>query len=219
MRPQPDVRPELKGPQFAAWIFFVFSYITGVFSATIAGLIALGLGVIRKGGMPSANQAYLQSIVLDENVQLLGFLGVASSAGSLSLICWGPIFIHAACVCVWIANDQSHVTGLYSKLIALVQKTGLIAKLSANQAHMWTLRHDLEVYMGLYLTFGIFIGLSSILTTLLYWQIMRMRYLMSPACQQAYVRFDAAASQKLASRWCPGVFSIIYIKIRSFLKG
>ena len=84
---------------------------------------------------------------------------------------------------------------------------------------MWTLRHDLEVYMGVYLTFGILLGISSILTTLLYWQIMRMRYLMSPACQQAYVKFDAATSQFLANRWCPGVFSTVYIKLRGFLKG
>jgi len=44
------------------------------------------------------------------------------------------------------------------------------------------MRHDMEVYMGVYLTLGILIGISSILTTLLYWQIMRMRYLMSGSC-------------------------------------
>ena len=110
---------------------------------------------------------------------MLGFLAIASMAGSLSLICWMPIFLHAACVCVWIANDKSHVSGIYTTIIATVEKTGLIAKLSANQAKLWTLRHDLEVYMGVYLTFGILLGVSSILTTVLYWQIMRMRYLMS----------------------------------------
>lgn len=44
--------------------------------------------------------------------------------------------------------------------------------------------------MGIYLTFGMFFGVSSIITALMYWQIMRMRYLMSPAVQQAFSRFD-----------------------------
>ena len=76
--------------------------------------------------------AYAQSVVMDENMQCLGFLAIASMAGSLSLICWMPIFLHAACVCVWIANDKSHVAGVYATIIATVEKTGLIAKLSSN---------------------------------------------------------------------------------------
>ena len=111
------------------------------------------------------------------------------------------------------------MTGVYSKVIGAVQKTGLIGKISDKQSQIWTLRHDLEVYMGLYLTVGIFLGVSSILTTLLYWQIMRMRYLMSPACQQAYVRFDATVSGYLGHKWCPGIIGTVYVKIRGFLKG
>ena len=74
--------------------------------------------------------AYAQSVIMDENVQMLGFLAVASMAGSLALICWIPVFLHAACVCVWIANDKTHVTGVYTKVIGMVEKTGIIAKLS-----------------------------------------------------------------------------------------
>ena len=128
----PDGKPEMKGPQFAAWIVFIVCYITGIISATIVALFALSTGIVRKGGFPKASKEYLQSVVMDENVQMLGFLAIASSAGSLALICWGPIFLHAACVCVWIANDQSHVTGVYTKIIGAVQKTGLIGKLSAH---------------------------------------------------------------------------------------
>ena len=74
------------------------------------------------------------------------------------------------------------MTGIYAKIIGMVQKTGLIAKLTTYQSQMFTMRHDLEVYMGVYLTLGIVVGMSSIMTTLLYWQIMKMRYMMSPAC-------------------------------------
>ena len=105
------------------------------------------------------------------------------------------------------------------KAIELVKKTGLLKKVSDNQSQLWQLRHDIEVSMGVYLTLGIFFGVSSILTCLLYWQIMRMRYLMSPACQQAYQRFDESANQLFASRWCPGLVATLYGKVRGFLKS
>ena len=72
------------------------------------------------------------------------------------------------------------MTGFYVKIVQMTSKLGF-AKLNDNQAKLWTLRHDLEVYMGVYLTLGILLGVSSIMTALLYWQIMRMRYIMSPA--------------------------------------
>lgn len=124
---------------------------------------------------------------------MLGILSIASSAGSLAMICWAPIFIHAALVCAWISNDVTNVTGIYLKVIELVKKTGLLKKVSDNQSYLWTTKHDVEAYMGVYLTLGILFGISSILTTLLYWQIMRMRYLMAPAIQQAFTRLDQSA--------------------------
>ena len=68
MEPKPDVKPEFKGPQFVAWIFFLVCFCTGIISSTFVGLIALLTGVIRKGGFPQMNIDYFQMVVLDENV-------------------------------------------------------------------------------------------------------------------------------------------------------
>ena len=124
---------------------------------------------------------------------MIGLLAIAATAGPFSLICWGPIAIHGALVCAWISNDTTHVSGIFLKIIEIFKKTGILRKVSNSQAKLWSLRHDLEVYMGVYLTLGLLFGVSSILTTLIYWQVMRMRYLMSPACQQAFSRFDQSA--------------------------
>ena len=75
---------------------------------------------------------------------------------------------------------MSHVTGMYATVINMVKKTGLLEKVHGNQAQLQQMRHDMEVYQGIYLTVGIFLGISSLITTLLYWQIIRVRYLMSP---------------------------------------
>ena len=81
------------------------------------------------------------------------------------------------------------------------------------------MKHDLEVFEGVYLTIGLLVGVSGIVSTLMYWQIMRMRYLMSPACQEAYTRFDASVSEMLGRSWCPAFVGSIYAKVRGFLKG
>ena len=81
------------------------------------------------------------------------------------------------------------------------------------------MRHDMEVYMGVYVTLGIFLGVSSIIIVLLYWQIMRMRYLMSSSCQQAFYRFDQSATEMMGHRFCPGFVATVYDKVRGFLKG
>lgn len=52
MRPGADLKPEMKGPQFVAWIFVFVCFFTRIMSPTIAGLAALATGIIRKGGFP-----------------------------------------------------------------------------------------------------------------------------------------------------------------------
>ena len=119
---------------------------------------------------------YAQSVIPDENTQLLGFLAVGSTAGGL--IGWLPILVHALLTIAATVRDKSNVQGFYSTAVNMIEKTGLPQKISDNQAQWWVMKHDCEVYLGLYVTFGILVGVSSIITALLYWQIMRMRYML-----------------------------------------
>ena len=93
---------------------------------------------------------------------MLGILAVASSSGN-SLICWAPIMIHGALTCAWISREAATLSGVYATIINLIRKTGLMDKILASQDHLYKLRHDIEVYMGVYLTLGIFFGLSGLL--------------------------------------------------------
>ena len=139
--PQPDKKPEMKGVQFVAWMFFFASFVASsvvsLVSPTMMAFVALATGIVRKGGMPKFNMEYAQSILLDENTQMLAFLAVASSSGPLSLICWGPILIHGAMVCAWTANDLTHVSGLFVTIVNAVKKLGFLRKVSDNQSKLW----------------------------------------------------------------------------------
>ena len=66
-------------------------------------------------------------------------------------------------------TDQSHVTGVYLTLANMISKTGLAAKLEANRQMAWMAKHDIEVYEGVYLTLGLLLGASGIISVLMYW--------------------------------------------------
>ena len=61
---------------------------------------------------------------------MLSFLAIASVESSFSLMVWAPIFIHAALTCAQIAQDPSHVTGMYGTVINMAKP--LLSKISDN---------------------------------------------------------------------------------------
>ena len=95
----PDVMPQLKGAQYISWILFFVSVIIRT-NRGWAGLGALAAGVIRKCGMPKFSAEYLQTIVFEENLQLVGLLSVATMHGSL--ISFAPLVIHGLLICAQI---------------------------------------------------------------------------------------------------------------------
>jgi len=49
---------------------------------------------------------------------------------------------------------------------------------------------DTEIYVGFYLVVMIFVGNSSMVSVFLFWQMMRMRYMMNQSTQMAFQRLD-----------------------------
>lgn len=52
------------------------------------------------------------------------------------------------------------------------------------------LKGDAEVYVGFYLIIALFIGCSNIMSVFAYWQMMRVRYMVSVQTQMAFTRLD-----------------------------
>ena len=76
----------------------------------------------------------------------------------------------------------------------------------------------MEVYIGVLSIPLIFIGMSSILGTLLYWQIMRVRYVTNYGCQRAFANLDQKINQYVLSKsFCPGFIKSGYAGLKSML--
>lgn len=59
-----------------------------------------------------------------------------------------------------------------------------------NKKEYVELKSDMEVYIGVYLIAVWFIGWSGLLTIIMYWQILRVRYMISSHSQSAFKRVD-----------------------------
>lgn len=84
---------------------------------------------------------------------------------------------------------------------------------------MIQLKSDVEVYIGIYVVAVWFIGWSNILTIMMYWQIMRLRYMMSANVQGAFTRVHSKILGYTGHRMVPSIVRLAYLKVSGFLSG
>jgi hypothetical protein len=76
----------------------------------------------------------------------------------------------------------------------------------------------MEVYLGFYLIIVWMLGWSHAIAILLFWQMMRVRYITSGECQAAWSRFDQTIDRNLLSKsWCPGLVTTAYSKVKALM--
>jgi hypothetical protein len=112
---------------------------------------------------------------------MLPYIGVLAIGGSQNFILYVPLLLHA----------YLEVAPLFKEIldrnpgapvISMGFLKGHILKGVQHKAHFVELKADTEVYIGIYLIAVWFIGWSSFITIMMYWQIMRVRYMLSAAC-------------------------------------
>lgn len=55
---------------------------------------ALLVGIVKRNGIPKFNKEFLQKIMLDDNLQMLPYLGIVAFAGNANFILYMPIILH-----------------------------------------------------------------------------------------------------------------------------
>ena len=93
-----------------------------------------------------------------------------------------------------------------------------MVKVNTNQAQLTQMKHDIEVYLGFYMIVMALLGGSNLLAIMLYWQLMRVRYMVNYGCQAAWKRMDESIKKNvLDSPRCPGVVRTVYQKVRGLM--
>lgn len=201
----------------------IVSYVCGLglAIASIVGLCdtALAVGMLAGGFMSEIlgkhgfrlKQEYLQS-VMQEEVGIMPFMGMIlmmpgfhKAFRTLAIMPMGlAALVSLAMLCRY---SSAPVPAMVRRL--LTPLTEVSARYQLMQ-----LRSDTEVMLGVTLTVGAFMRLCAPLTTVLYWNIITMRYALSPWTQASFRKVDGVLSPVLGR--IPGVSSL-YVKFKNML--
>ena len=210
--------PRARGTQWVIWVCFMFSIMPRFYTNWLmfAGLLC---GVLVKGGVPSSSKQYLQSVMFDENFQMMGYAVVTSLVGATNLVMYMPLLIHAILTTSQISlKNQSCVGpfGLLPKLSIVVSMFERRLRDKAARIKLRQIKFDMEVYLGFYLIIAlvVFTATTSIIGTMMFWQMMRVRYILNEEIKAAWARFDKTMHRNLLDRrFCPGFVTTVYDKV------
>lgn len=140
--------------------------------------------------MPRFNIEYAQGLVHHEEMHnLIYIMSIAMTASNVLVM--SPLLISAGLfLCIEFKKmlDANPSTPLLSNGMI----SGYIIKGASTEIQDMgrIMKYDSEIYVGLYLTFAVFFGGSTMISMFSFWQMTRMRYMVSPQSQLAFQRLD-----------------------------
>lgn len=120
---------------------------------------------------------------------------------------------------------------------ALLESGETLEAYLARQVHQWAVKareylnqglrerrkvmeckSDIEIYLGIYLITAWFFKKSHLFGIVVYWQLLRVRYMIGGLMREAFYRLDRKLVQQLQhNRACPGPVKILHKKLRDSL--
>ena len=181
--------PSLRTQQMILWVLFFLSLPLRLYTNWLV-LLALAVGIIKRYGFPKFSKEYLQRIMFDDNLQMLPYLGVVAVAAAGNLILYMPLCLHGFLEIAPLFNDLLR-TKPNLPIVSNPFFKGYIQKGVEHRKEFVDMKSDMEVYIGIYLIIVWFLGWSSLLSILMYWQIMRLRYTINANSKSAFARVNA----------------------------
>lgn len=187
-------------------------------------------------GKPKWDAAYGQRLVLDPATQSLFFSLVfwvaAQPPHGLALL--PVLLIEMVHLCSYLSTLLTLLGLADSALVAAVSSRALVplttaiisepgfpvmsasAKWAALYRRMPTVAANIEVALGLALLVELLSPARNVLLAVLYWQVLRVRYMISPPLQDAFRRLHATLLTVTSHPRCPAVVGRAYAKIHAF---
>ncbi|KAF1315241.1 Transmembrane protein, partial [Globisporangium splendens] len=185
-------------------------------------------------GLPKWQAAYAQRLVLDPSTQALFFCLVfwVSAPFSLALV---PVFlIEMVHFCAYLTNLLQVLKLGESPLVALVTSKAVVpltgkiisdpsfatlptqSKWAKLYHRMPQVAANIEVGIGMALLVEILTPARNFLLTVLYWQLLRVRYMINPQLQEAFRLLNASIMTLVHHPKCPTAVGTVYAKIQAF---
>jgi hypothetical protein len=122
---------------------------------------------------------------------------------TIVVMMYGPVMMHGYLTCGKIvdehATDKVKLESFW-RFLAVKPITTVLDYGNKNRLDLIKLRADMEVYCGIYLIVGWFMGMSNLIGILLYWQCLRVRAMLNPQTKKAFTRIDVTLNQYVLSK-------------------
>jgi len=98
---------------------------------------------------------------------------------------------------------------------------GRLQQITSNGKQIWSYNAMLEVATGMALLVQLFLPIRNILLTLMFWQYLRLRYMVSADSRFAFGRLKSFLDQKILgpTSYCPRFVGNLYTKLCSFISS
>lgn len=202
-----------------AQLFIFFSCLISIliprpfyYYALIAVAITHLIAAIQNHGKPRMAAWYFQRILQDENI-MIAINGAIFLMGNPKFIFLTPFALRAMFMSASITNNllDAKIPSLHRKflkpqLLPIIRKMGWFTSTIAL----------VEVLMGFFLIFACFFMSRTVVLTLIYWQVMQMRYLSSATIQYAFRRVHIGIQGYLSK--IPFLLNL-YLKLANMLSA
>ena len=170
------------------------------YKTNLLAIIAFLIRTIRLVGIPQFNMTYLQATLMNDACHTLLF-AVQIILERLNYYLLFPVIISA-------------VIALCENLKKMNIKLPYIDLINNKKEEIIQSRSHVEVAIGFVSIIGIFLKLNSILTPIIYWQMIRVRYTLNPYIKESFKEINNYANQIKNSNKCPGIVKTIIDKVQ-----
>ena len=174
------------------------------YKTNLLSIIPFLIRSIRLVGIPQFNMTYLQAALMNDACHTLLF-AIQIILDRLNYYMLFPVILSsiiALCDNVKVLNFKMPLGQEYINLVNNKRE-----EIIQSRAHV-------EVAIGFVSILGIFLKLNSILTPVIYWQMIRVRYTLNPYIKQSFKEINEFANVIKNSQKCPGIIKTIIDKVQ-----
>ena len=174
------------------------------YKTTLIGIIAFLIRTIRFAGIPKFDLTYLQVFIMNDSCHTLLFT-VQTLSDRLNYYMMLPVVVSTIiAICDNLKSMNLSLGGLNSYIDMVNNKK---EELTQSKSYI-------EVAIGFVSIAGIFLKLNSILTPIIYWQLMRVRYTLNPYIKKSFSDLNDLANKLKNNDKCPGPVKFIIEKVQ-----
>ena len=180
-------------------LFLPFRYKT-----VLIGILAFLIRTIRIVGIPKFDITYLQVFIMNDSCHSLLFI-IQTLSDRLNYYMMLPVVISALIAICDNLNSLNLSFGLIKKYVDLI---------NSKKEDLMQSKSYIEVAIGFVSIAGIFLKINSILTPIIYWQLMRVRYTLNPYIKKSFSDLNELGNKIKENEKCPGPIKFIIEKVQ-----